>query len=81
MPKARRVDSLGCEACEEAGLKHADYPHDPGYLFDCLACEDHCHCGRADGKAIQGQAACVFGECNDDEVFEWPRKPRGEQSE
>jgi hypothetical protein len=23
---------------------HADYPHDPGYLFDCEACEAECFC-------------------------------------
>lgn len=25
-------------------LPHADYPHTPGYLYDCTACEAACHC-------------------------------------
>lgn len=23
---------------------HADYPHNPGTLYDCPACESRCHC-------------------------------------
>ncbi|GAA1122426.1 hypothetical protein HDA36_000020 [Nocardiopsis composta] len=23
---------------------HADYPHHPGALYDCAACESECHC-------------------------------------
>lgn len=23
---------------------HADYPHFPGTLYDCWACESQCHC-------------------------------------
>lgn len=30
---------------------HADYPHTPGTLYDCAACERACHC--ADGTCIQ----------------------------
>lgn len=58
---------MDCEICEEQGLVHADYPHEPGYLLDCWACEDHCHCGRADGEPKEGWAACVFAGCGDDE--------------
>ena len=37
---------------------HADYPHEPGRLHDCKACEDHCHC-------TPGYTECVFeGEHN-----------------
>lgn len=37
---------------------HADYPHEPGYLYDCAACEARCHC-------TSGHAECVFsGEHN-----------------
>lgn len=27
-------------------MEHVDYPHEPGYLYDCLACEAECHCGE-----------------------------------
>jgi hypothetical protein len=30
------------------GFPHADYPHEPGRLYDCQACEASCH-GTADG--------------------------------
>lgn len=23
---------------------HVNYPHEPGYLYDCPACENTCHC-------------------------------------
>lgn len=33
---------------------HADYPpHEPGYLYDCPACEARCHC-------TAGSAECVY---------------------
>lgn len=32
-------------------LNHADYPHEPGTLYDCRACEAECHCG--------GEGTCV----------------------
>lgn len=60
----------GCSECEDKGLRHADYPHEAGYFLDCEACEEHCHCGRADGKPIKGQAACVFAECSDEDEGE-----------
>jgi len=25
-------------------VAHADYPHEPGSLYDCQACEQRCHC-------------------------------------
>lgn len=25
-------------------MEHAGYPHVPGYLYDCPACESRCHC-------------------------------------
>lgn len=34
-------------------VDHADYPHWPGYLPDCPACEARCHC---DGES----AECVY---------------------
>lgn len=32
---------------------HVNYPHTPGYLYDCAACEERCHC-------TPGSAECVF---------------------
>lgn len=25
-------------------MGHVNYPHHPGYLYDCPACEAKCHC-------------------------------------
>lgn len=25
-------------------MEHAGYPHEPGTLYDCYACENHCYC-------------------------------------
>lgn len=33
---------------------HADYPHEPGRLYGCPACEAACHC-------TPGDAECVYG--------------------
>lgn len=33
---------------------HVNYPHEPGYLYDCQACEARCHC-------TPGHAECVYG--------------------
>jgi hypothetical protein len=55
-----------CVECDGKGLLHVDYPHDPGCLLDCAACEDHCHCGRADGKP-KWYAPCVYSECSDED--------------
>lgn len=30
-------------------LAHVNYPHNPGTLWDCLACESACYC-RSDGQ-------------------------------
>jgi len=34
-------------------VQHADYPHEPGRLYDCPACEARCHC-------TPGTTTCVF---------------------
>ncbi len=34
-------------------LTHVSYPHLPGYLYDCPACESRCHCEP-------GSAECVY---------------------
>lgn len=33
-------------------IEHADYPHQPGTLYDCAACEDRCFC--------KGVFECVY---------------------
>jgi len=41
-----------------AAKQHADYPHLPGTLYDCPACEARCHC-------TPGATQCVYnGEHN-----------------
>lgn len=35
-------------------VAHADYPHEPGRLPDCAACEARCHC-------TPGASECVYG--------------------
>lgn len=39
----------------QAGLSHVDYPHLPGYLYDCQLCESRCFC---DGDP--GHTECVY---------------------
>lgn len=34
-------------------VEHVNYPHEPGYLYDCPACESTCHC-------TPGASECVF---------------------
>jgi hypothetical protein len=34
--------------------EHADYPHEPGYLWDCEACEAECFC-----TTDPGTTSCV----------------------
>lgn len=41
---------------------HVDYPHVPGYLIDCPACEGACHCE-------EGSAPCVATEHDDDGTY------------
>lgn len=38
-------------------LTHADYPHNPGELYDCEACQSACHC------QVIG-VTCVADECD-----------------
>jgi hypothetical protein len=50
------------ETCPGCGCgpepQHADYPHEPGRLYDCPACEARCHC-------TPGYTQCVYtGEHN-----------------
>lgn len=39
-------------------MKHADYPHTPGTLYDCPACESQCFCTE---KGID-YTPCVYCE-------------------
>lgn len=32
--------------------KHADYPHEFGYLYDCKACEETCYCSPESTECI-----------------------------
>lgn len=49
---------MGIGDCEEEKLpEHADYPHEPGTLYDCPRCEAECFCSDP-GK--RGGATCVF---------------------
>jgi hypothetical protein len=34
---------------------HVNYPHFPGALYDCKACEHRCHCTGA-----QGETVCIY---------------------
>lgn len=36
-------------------IPHADYPHEPGRLYDCAACERECYCDLDD----PGTTLCV----------------------
>jgi hypothetical protein len=45
-------DRPECREAVPAG--HVSYPHLPGRLYDCPACEAECHC-------TPGDAECVYG--------------------
>lgn len=36
-------------------MEHNTYPHEPGTLYDCEACESRCHC-----TAEPGHNMCIF---------------------
>jgi hypothetical protein len=45
-----------CEEFHEAQHEHhVDYPHEPGRLYDCPACEARCHC-----DPDPGTTACIY---------------------
>jgi hypothetical protein len=31
---------------------HANYPHEPGRLYDCPACESTCHCKAGETECV-----------------------------
>lgn len=41
-----------------AELIHVNYPHHPGALYDCPACEARCHCGP--GVAEGTETECIW---------------------
>jgi len=45
-------------------MEHVDYPHEPGYLYDCPACEEECYCTIDDNGSLLS-APCVY--CTVDE--------------
>jgi hypothetical protein len=49
----KALDMLATYAIRRARPSHVNYPHEPGYLYDCPACESSCHC-------TPGSAECVF---------------------
>ena len=32
--------------------EHVNYPHTPGYLYDCPACEESCHCSPDSAECV-----------------------------
>jgi hypothetical protein len=40
------------EPGSEDSIPHADYPHLPGRLHDCPACEARCHCTPGDAECV-----------------------------
>lgn len=36
----------------DAYSEHVAYPHEPGTLYDCNACEDHCNCDGVEGHTM-----------------------------
>jgi|SoimicMinimDraft_10_1059738.scaffolds.fasta_scaffold00002_21 hypothetical protein len=54
-------------------MSHINYPHEPGYLYDCQACESKCNCAA-------GRAQCVY--CNNaDEQEEWEMSNQGDETD
>jgi hypothetical protein len=56
---------IGCQFTgEDPGTEeHSDYPHDPGSLHGCVACEARCHCGEAhDETCASGPDAHPMGD-------------------
>lgn len=48
-----------------AGVGHVNYPHYPGYLYDCPACEVECFC---DADALN--SVCIFCSNENDALLE-----------
>jgi hypothetical protein len=68
-------DRTKCDAdFDEIGVRHADYPHNPGTLYDCPACEQVCHCDADDVVTLgDDREKCVH--CQDDDAPEFSEGP------
>lgn len=53
-------DAMNFVDDSQGELLHVDYPHEPGRLYDCAACESECYC-TADHDA---ETDCVYCEIN-----------------
>lgn len=49
----------GAETCE--CVAHAAYPHDPGTLYDCDACESACYCDDLGSQCVH---CAIVEECS-----------------
>lgn len=60
-PRTYRASTVGVPLHKRDAPSHGhvDYPHTPGYLYDCPACENACHC-----SPLPGHTPCV--RCGDD---------------
>lgn len=52
-PGGYSVDLASSQVADAEIIPHTDYPHHPGHLYDCAACELACHCAS-------GESECVF---------------------
>lgn len=63
---------LGTTVCDadfdETGVTHADYPHSPGSLYDCAACEQVCHCDP-DDVVTMGDERDMCVHCEESDTF------------
>lgn len=53
--RARYEEQRAARVAELAGrppLVHVNYPHEPGRLYDCPACEAACHCTPGDVECV-----------------------------
>ena len=56
---AEKIMSAIVRDADELSGGHVNYPHEPGYLCDCPACEAECHC-------TPGSAECVWSGHEDE---------------
>jgi len=54
-------------------MRHADFPHEPGRLYGCGACEAACHCAP-------GASECVFSGDHATFTIGAPEPPLADQS-
>jgi hypothetical protein len=52
-------------ARDQVESQHADYPHEPGRLYDCWACEAICHC-------VPNATQCVYSGDHNGEADKTP---------